>query len=55
MSKSLRSLVLVALFAVSAVPSLHANRTGCNPHPQVETSVMSVATIVYTVMSSLSL
>lgn len=55
MSKSLRSFVLVALFAVAA-PSLHANRTGCDPHPQVVTTPVSqLAVIVYTVMSSLSL
>ena len=56
MSKSLRSFVLVAttLFA-AAVPSLHANRTGCDPHPQVVAAPVSqFAVIVYTVMSSLS-
>ena len=56
MSKSLRSFVLVATLAVSAAPSLHADRTGCNPHPQVVAAPMSqLATIVYTVISSLTL
>ena len=55
MSKSLRSFVLVATLAVLAVPSLHADRTGCNPHPQVvATPFMALGTIVYTVISSLS-
>ena len=57
MSKSIRSFVLVATLAVSAVPSLYADRTGCNPHPQpvAPTPTSQIATIVYTVISSLTL
>lgn len=55
MSRSLRSLALIAVFAV-AVPSLHANRTGCDPHPQVAPAPVSqLAAVVYTVVSSLGL
>lgn len=57
MSKSLRSFVLVAaILAVVAVPSLQAERMGTNPRPNVVPAPLSqVAVIVYTVMSSLSL
>ena len=55
MSKSLRSFVLVATLAVLAAPSLHADRTGCNPHPQPVAPTSQLATIVYTVISSLTL
>ena len=56
MSKSVRSLALAALLALASVPSLHADRTGCNPHPQaVPAPVNQIAAIVYTVVSSLSL
>lgn len=56
MSKSLRSFVLVALFAVSVVPTMQAERAGTNPRPSfAATSLSQVAAVVYTVLSSLSL
>lgn len=56
MSKSFRSFIFVAVLAILAVPSLKAERTGCDPRPQVvATPVSQLAVVVYTVMSSLSL
>lgn len=56
MPKSLRSFVLVAALAVSAVPSLQAERAGTNPRPSfAATSLSQAAVVVYTVISSLSL
>lgn len=38
MKKSLRSIVAIAVLAFTMTPALHANQTGCNPHPQAATS-----------------
>ena len=45
MIKSVRTFALVAVLSFVAVPSMMANRMGCNPHPQVEqtTSVLASA------------
>ena len=52
MQKSIRSIALVAVVALTSVPAAFANQTGCNPHPQVTTSTSnSVALVVYTVFS----
>lgn len=56
MSKSFRSYVFAATLAVLAVPSLRAERTGCNPHPQVVSIPFSpTATVIFSVISSLPL
>lgn len=50
MKKSIRSVALVAVLALSASPAMYANQTGCDPHPQaVKTSTLDA--IVYTVLS----
>lgn len=55
MSKSFRSFVFIAAIAVFAVPSLRAERTGCNPHPQVATVTFSpTATLILSVINSLT-
>ncbi len=53
MQKSLRSLALVAALALTAAPAIHAERAGCNPHPQVVTVPASsaISLLVYTVLS----
>jgi hypothetical protein len=53
MQKSFRLFALVAVLSLVAAPSLHAERTGTNPHPQVVSVVSPSAwdTIVYTVRS----
>ncbi len=38
--KSFRSIALVAVLALTAAPAMHAERTGCNPHPQAATTVV---------------
>lgn len=56
MTKSFRNIAFAAVLAVVAVPSLHADRTGCNPHPQaVATTFTPMATLVLSVLSSLTL
>jgi hypothetical protein len=53
MQKSVRSLALVTVLALTAAPTALANQTGCNPHPQVATvsTSSSVALAIYTVLS----
>ncbi len=55
MSKSVRSIALVAVLSLTAAPAALANQTGCNPHPQVATvSAPSPLTVfVYTLLSVL--
>lgn len=55
MSKSVRSIALVAVLVLTAAPAALANQTGCNPHPQVLTvSAPSPLTVfVYTLLSVL--
>lgn len=55
MQKSLRSLALAATLTLALVPSVFANQTGCNPHPQVAVIAppSSVSIVVYTVLSYL--
>jgi hypothetical protein len=53
MQKSIRSIAVFAALAMTAVPALHANRMGTNPHPQVAVvpppSILDV--ITYTALS----
>lgn len=54
MTKFVRNFVFAAALAVVAVPSLHADRTGCNPHPQVTAPTFSpLVTVVLSVLGSL--
>jgi hypothetical protein len=56
MNISVRSFALVAVLALIAVPSVKAERTGCNPHPQVVIAVPTVLQIITdTVVSYLGL
>ena len=43
MSKSLRSLVLVATVALTVTPTLHAGVTGTDPRPSKSVSAPSIA------------
>lgn len=55
MQKFARSFALVSALALTAAPSLHAERTGCNPHPQavVAPAPTTLQIIAYTVLSYL--
>lgn len=55
MQKSLRSFALVAAISLALVPAVHADQTGCNPHPQVATVVAPsvLSTYVLVVVSLL--
>jgi hypothetical protein len=50
MKKSIRSVALVAVLALTASPTMFANQTGCNPHPQAA-PVSTGEILVYTVLS----
>ena len=53
MQKSIRTLALLAVLSFAVTPALHANMTGCNPHPQ-DVAVQSssvLAAIAYTALS----
>jgi hypothetical protein len=57
MKNSLRSIAIVSVFAlIAAIPTkLHAERTGCNPHPQAIVALPGVLQIIAdTVISYLS-
>ena len=53
MQKSFRSITLVAILALAAVPTVRADRTGCNPHPQAVSvaAPSTFKTYIYAVMS----
>ncbi len=53
MQKSIRSFALIATFVLAIVPAAHANRTGCDPHPQAVTAPApsGFSVFVYTVRS----
>ena len=52
MQKSARFLVLTAsLLATFAIPSLHAERAGTNPHPQTQSAPTLLQLIMSTVLS----
>ncbi len=52
MQKSLRLLAVAFALSLTAATSLHAEQTGCNPHPQVaRPSNSALGSFVYTVRS----
>ncbi len=54
MPKFVRSSALVVALTLAAVPAVRADRTGCNPHPQIAApSALSI--FVYTVLSALGI
>ena len=57
MSKSFRSFAFAAALTLLAVPALHADRTGCNPHPQAVPvlAFSPAATIILSVINSVTL
>ena len=52
MSKSLRTLAIIAVLSLTATNFSHAERFGTNPHPAVETPVVptTLQTLAYTVL-----
>ena len=51
MQKSFRLFALVAALTLTVAPSLHAERMGTNPHPQVATPLTTMQLISYAVLS----
>ena len=49
MKKSIRTIAMMFALTVAATPLIQAEPLGCNPRPQVRTSV--TATIAYTVLA----
>ncbi len=55
MKKSIRSVALVAVLALTASPAMYANRTGCDPHPQAVAQSSTLSLVAYAVLSYLGL
>ena len=51
MQKSFRLFALTAALSLCAAPSLHAEQTGCNPHPWAARPTGALSSFVYTVRS----
>jgi len=53
MQKSSRLFALIVVFSSIAAPAVHAEQTGCNPHPQHRAMAVpsTLQTIAYTVLS----
>lgn len=49
--KSIRLFALVAALTLTIAPSMHAERMGTNPHPQVAAPLTTMQIISYTVLS----
>ena len=49
--KAFRTIALTAVITLAAVPAMHANQTGANPHPQVVTASSSFMSYVQAVLA----
>lgn len=54
MKRSIRSIAAVAVLTLVITPSLYANQTGCNPHPQAATS-SSIGAVMGVILSLLGM